>query len=216
MANAESSKKTPSKRKRTRAEKSLAAKTALFDAAEVVVGRLGYAQASVSRICEMAGLSQGSFYLHFESRQDLFDKLLPRVSEKAIEFIRAALHNSADIFDMEERGLRAFFEFLKICPGFLRILDEAEIYAPSAFEHHWSERTRVYRDILMRARDAGQIFRYSDEDIEVIVEMLMSARHRIYARYIRDSERHELPEWVAESYMRFVRNGLRAPDETGV
>ena len=67
------------KPKLTRAERNDEVKKRLFDAAAKVVGRLGYAEASVARITELAEVAQGTFYNHFENRQELLDQLLPTI-----------------------------------------------------------------------------------------------------------------------------------------
>ena len=70
------------KRKLRRPEKADANRKGLFQAAAYVVGKHGYANASIGRITERCGLAQGTFYLYFDSRQDLFDQLLPAVGEE--------------------------------------------------------------------------------------------------------------------------------------
>src|SRR5437773_12549216 len=63
-------------------------KQKIFDAATKVVGKVGYAEASVARITEEAGVAQGTFYNHFENRQELLDQLLPKVGTDMVYFIR--------------------------------------------------------------------------------------------------------------------------------
>ena len=75
------------KPKLTRAERNDEVKKRLFDAAAKVVGRLGYAEASVARITELAEVAQGTFYNHFENRQELLDQLLPTIGLQMVDFI---------------------------------------------------------------------------------------------------------------------------------
>src|SRR5271169_1219255 len=75
------------KPKLSRAERNDEVKRRLFDAAAKVVGRLGYAEASVARITELAEVAQGTFYNHFENRQELLDQLLPTIGLQMIDFI---------------------------------------------------------------------------------------------------------------------------------
>ena len=53
-----------------------------------MVGKYGYAEASVARITEEAGVAQGTFYNHFENRQELLDQLLPKIGTDMVYFIR--------------------------------------------------------------------------------------------------------------------------------
>src|SRR5271155_4036073 len=64
-------------RRLSRAEKSQLIRNKLFDSAAKVVGKHGYSDAMVSLITSEAHVAQGTFYNYFESRQHLFDQLLP-------------------------------------------------------------------------------------------------------------------------------------------
>src|SRR5258707_1065008 len=74
--------------KLSRAERNVWTKRKIFDAATKVVGKVGYAEASVARITEEAGVAQGTFYNHFDNRQELLDQLLPKVGTDMVHFIR--------------------------------------------------------------------------------------------------------------------------------
>ncbi|MFX5801275.1 helix-turn-helix domain-containing protein, partial [Acinetobacter baumannii] len=53
------------KRKLTRIEKSQRTRQAICDAAAEIIGEFGYAEASIARIMERAGLGHGTFYAYF-------------------------------------------------------------------------------------------------------------------------------------------------------
>ena len=65
--------------KLNRVERNAWTKQKIFEAATKVVGKYGYAEASVARITEQAGVAQGTFYNHFVNRQELLDQLLPKI-----------------------------------------------------------------------------------------------------------------------------------------
>ncbi|MCI0356492.1 MAG: TetR/AcrR family transcriptional regulator, partial [Acidobacteria bacterium] len=48
----------------------------ILRAAKQVFSQKGFHTASVSDIIERAGIARGTFYLYFESKRDVFDKLL--------------------------------------------------------------------------------------------------------------------------------------------
>jgi AcrR family transcriptional regulator len=48
----------------------------IIQAAQDLFSRTGYESASVSEICELAGISKGAFYHHFPSKQSVFMELL--------------------------------------------------------------------------------------------------------------------------------------------
>src|SRR6476661_6968182 len=124
------------KPKLTRAERNDEVKKRLFDAATKVVGRLGYAEASVARITELAEVAQGTFYNHFENRQELLDHLLPTIGLQMVDFIAARAGGLPPGADRETERFRAFFDFVREVPEFLRILNEAEVFAPNGYQRH--------------------------------------------------------------------------------
>src|SRR4249919_4256014 len=74
--------------KLNRVERNAWTKQKIFEAATKVVGRYGYAEASVARITEQAGVAQGTFYNHFVNRQELLDQLMPKIGLDMVRFIR--------------------------------------------------------------------------------------------------------------------------------
>src|SRR5262249_35818800 len=74
--------------KLNRVERNAWTKQKIFEAATRVVGKYGYAEASVARITEQAGVAQGTFYNHFVNRQELLDQLLPKIGIHMVRFIR--------------------------------------------------------------------------------------------------------------------------------
>src|SRR5712664_1723442 len=103
-------------RKLWRNEKRISIRRRLFDGAIKVIGKYGYAGASVMRITEEAGIAQGTFYLYFENRQALFDELLPLVNPIFMETVRGSDCDKLSEEDREVERCRAFFDILKVAP----------------------------------------------------------------------------------------------------
>ena len=57
-------------------EKGARTRRRLLEAAEQVFADLGYHDASIVKITEAAGVSQGTFYLYFAGKQEVFDVLV--------------------------------------------------------------------------------------------------------------------------------------------
>ncbi len=198
------------KRKLSRAERNDELKRRLFDAAARVVGRLGYAEASVARITELAEVAQGTFYNHFENRQELLDNLLPAIGVEMLQFIRERTTSGAPSAVKESERFRAFFDFLRARPEFLRILNEAEIFAPKAYQRHIDNIATAYVRILKRAREAGDVDDFSDPELEAVVHILMGARSYLSQRYAygEDGSVAAVPEHVFAAYDKLIRSGL--------
>jgi len=202
------------KTKRTRLEKSEFVRAQLFHAVAEVVGEVGYAGASITLITQRAGVAQGTFYNYFESRQDLLDKLLPSLGVHMLEHIRkAALQGGRSFAEVEERSFIAFFSFLKENPHFLRILNEAESYAPLGHQQHIEIVSKGYVKFLDRSLRKGELPGFKEKDLEPIAFMLMAARGYLAARYLGNTSNRrpkaKLPPAVVETYMKFVLHGLQ-------
>jgi AcrR family transcriptional regulator len=194
--------------KLNRVERNAWTKQRIFEAATKVVGKYGYAEASVARITEEAGVAQGTFYNHFESRQELLDQLLPKIGLDMVQFIRART-GTAHAAKQEIERFSAFFDFIREVPEFLRILNEAEFFAPVGYQKHFDNISTAYVRILRRARLAGTIDDYSDEEFEAIVHMLMGARGYLSRRYSYAPEGvTAVPDHVISAYRKLVTRGL--------
>jgi AcrR family transcriptional regulator len=203
-----SAKPAPSRSRRQ--EKAEQVRLALFDAAARVVGKYGYADASVARITTLAGVAQGTFYNYFASRQDLLDQLLPAMGEEMLAHIAAEVRGVPDEVAREEKRFRAFFAFLQKRPAFLRILNEAEVYAPKAFRAHLANIAADYRRALERAKARGGLPGFAGEEIEPLVFLLMAARSYTSLRYAQGPAGRVKapPESLIRAYVKLMRHGL--------
>ena len=201
--------------KLNRAERNAWTKRKIFDAATRIVGKYGYAEASVARITEEAGVAQGTFYNHFENRQELLEQLLPTIGLDMVRFIRART-GTADAAQQEIEQFSAFFDFIREVPEFLRILNEAEFFAPIGYQKHLDNISTAYVRILRRARLAGAINDFSDDEFEAIVHMFMGARGYLSRRYSYSGGKvTAVPDHVLSAYQKLVTRGLFNPQEEG-
>jgi AcrR family transcriptional regulator len=197
--------------KLNRVERNAWTKRKIFDAATKIVGKYGYAEASVARITEEAGVAQGTFYNHFENRQELLNQLLPKIGMDMVHFIRART-GTAHAARQEIERFGAFFEFIREVPEFLRILNEAEFFAPVGYQKHLDNISTAYVRILKRARDAGAVEDFSDEEFEAIVHMLMGARGYLSRRYsYSENTVTAVPDHVISAYEKLMMRGLFKP-----
>ncbi len=97
---------TPTKRRRSREQ----TRQRLFDAAFQVFAHNGFERATIDEIVREAGFSKGAFYVHFESKEDLFWEMLRQRIEERKETLRHALDPSIGIAENQHRLLEAFFD----------------------------------------------------------------------------------------------------------
>ena len=196
-------------RRGSRLEKSELLRRSLLQAAAAVVGEVGYANASIALITAKVGVAQGTFYNYFESRQDILDKLLPTLGEEMLAHIRQCASGGRNYTEIEERIFRGFFSFLGKTPHFFRILNEAESFAPVGHKQHFDNVSKRYLRLFHRSKLDGEFPNYSETELEVVVFILLAARSYLALRYLGGAAKNRtLPDWVAKTYMKFVRWGL--------
>ena len=202
--------------KLNRVERNAWTKRKIFDAATKIVGKYGYAEASVARITEEAGVAQGTFYNHFENRQELLDQLLPKIGIDMVHFIRERT-GTAQAARQEIERFGAFFDFIREVPEFLRILNEAEFFAPTGYQKHLDNIVdRLCPHPPARARRPARSSDFSDEEFEAIVHMLMGARGYLSRRYSYSGGKvTAVPDHVISAYQKLMTRGLFTTSDKG-
>ncbi len=197
----------------SRTERGRLIRESLLKSAAEIVGDVGYQNASVSLITQRAGVAQGTFYNHFESRQDIFDQILPTIGIQMLDYVKECAKAGESVFEKEELSFIAFFSFQQKNPHFFRILNEAENFAPKAYRSHLELVSKGYINFLRHASEQGDIQEYDPQEFEVIAFILMAARSYLAWRFAHGAEQqNNIPEWVTKAYMKFVRQGLASID----
>ena len=83
-----STSRQPSARPRTRRGQDT--RDAILRAAEVVIGETGFAAASIADITRKAGIAQGTFYIYFQSKDEVFRELVLEMSRLTRAFLTEA------------------------------------------------------------------------------------------------------------------------------
>ncbi|ROR66362.1 TetR/AcrR family transcriptional regulator [Agrococcus jenensis] len=156
-------------------------KAKLLAAAEAVFAEQGYQAASISRITERARVAQGTFYLYFSSKLDLFEQLVDDLNRRVRKAMSDGAARGANRAEAEREGFREFFAFTAEHPALYRVVREAEYVSPGAMRRHYERIVEGYRDGLTRARAAGEI---GDVDPEVAAWALMGVGEMIGMRYV--------------------------------
>lgn len=72
--------------------------------------RLGFDQANINTIAELAGIGKGTIYLYFENKRELFLAMLRVIAQEQLAAIRTALAREGTIQQRLERLFRAFVD----------------------------------------------------------------------------------------------------------
>lgn len=178
---------------------------ALLEAAEEVFAEYGWETASIVKITVRAGVSQGTFYRYFVSKQAIFDELVADLNRR----VRRAMAERASQVDtrteIERHGFEGFFRFTAEHPALYRVVRQAEFASPAAFHRHYERIAEGYRQGLAAAMEAGEI---APGDPEVLAYALMGMGELIGMRWILWNEAGEMPASVLEEMMKFIQRGL--------
>ena len=85
----------------------------LLEAAEQVFAERGYHDASIVKITEAAGVAQGTFYIYFASKQEIFDEVVLDLNHRVRQAMAEASSQGTSRSDAERRGFEAFFRFTR-------------------------------------------------------------------------------------------------------
>lgn len=184
--------------KRTRAK--------LLDAAEKEFGERGYHEAAISRITQRAGVAMGTFYVYFQSKEEIFRALVDHMGTVTRAWIAERIADAPDRITAETRGMRAFIEFARAHKDLYRIVMEAQFVAEDAYRRYYTVFAEAYRRNLAQAAERGEIRKGADEER---AWALIGASVFLGMRYgVWDESRSA--EEVAEGAADLIANGLKA------
>jgi AcrR family transcriptional regulator len=195
----------------------------ILDAAEAVIGEKGYHAASVTEITQRAQVAQGTFYLYFHSKREIFLQLVEDLGEQLRAASREATKGIPGRMDKEREGFAAFFEFARAHRQLYRIVQEADRVDLPTFQEYYTRIARGYARGLRAAMEAGEI---RQMDPETLAYALIGIGHFLALRWliwpqepVQDGrpvgeavseleEPPELPERVFSTLMEFLAHGL--------
>ena len=182
-------------------------KRRILAAAESVFAEHGYQAASVSRITTEAGVGQGTFYLYYPTKHEVFVELVDDLNHRVRQAMRTGARRGTNRLEAEREGFREFFRFTAEHPGIYRVVREAEFVAPDAMRRHYTRIVEGYADGLRAARAAGEID--PDVDPTVAAWALMGVGEMIGMRWILwAGSDGEVPDEVLDQMTRFIRQGI--------
>ena len=177
----------------------------LLEAAEAVFAELGYHDASIVKITEAAGVAQGTFYLYFTGKREIFDELVRDLNRRVRHAMKEASSRGRTRLEAEALGFRAYFRFTAEHPALYRIIRQAEFVSPRMLQYHYDRLSRGYVEALRAARESGEI---GDVDPEVTAWALMGAGELVGLRWILWERAGDIPEEVMAELERVVARVL--------
>ena len=191
---------------RTLSPRGIETRTKLLAAAEQVFGALGYHDASIVKVTEAAGVGQGTFYLYFASKKDVFDELIRDMNRRVRHAMKEASSRGTTRLEAELLGFGAYFRFTMDHPAIYRIIRQAEFVSPEMLEFHYEKLAEGYVEGLRESTARGEV---GDIEPEVTAWALMAAGEMLGMRYILWGD-GEVPQHVEDELARIIRCVLEA------
>ena len=176
----------------------------LLAAAEEIFGTKGYFRTSVVDITLKAGVAQGTFYVYFPGKKDIFEELVKELSHNLRREISQDVTDVKNRMEAEERGLAAFFDFIKEHRNLYRIVQEAQFVDEELYKWYYRRFAQGYIKGLEGAMTSGE---FRDLDPETVAYALIGMAEFLGRRWVLWEER-EMPQEVLEAALTLVMQGL--------
>jgi|SRR5450631_1645538 len=159
--------------------------------------RLGFDQANINTIAELAGIGKGTIYLYFENKRELFLAMLRSIAQAQITAIRTALAPDGTLQQRLERLFRAFVHLAEQESDSFNVYMSALYGVNRAFQ---SEATKLLRDyvavialMLEESRARGEIVSPNIEATALMV-LSLTESYVLSARVLGRSEQEIVQE----------------------
>jgi len=137
----------------------------LLEAAEAEFGGKGFHGASVSSITARAQIGQGTFYLYFRSKEEIFSVLVRELGHALRSHLARDIGaGSRDRIRTERRGVEGFLRFTLEHPGVYRIVQESQFVDEQAFRDYYLRLSQRYAEALADATRRGELAPGSAEE----------------------------------------------------
>lgn len=176
----------------------------LLNAAEQEFGSKGYHGASVSSITQRADIAQGTFYLYFRSKEEMFVTLVRDIGHQLRAHSTQAIAQATNRLEAERLGLEAFLQFTTRHRGLYRIVQESQFVDPQIFREYYEKLAEGYGAALDAAARNGEL---SAGDGEVRAWAIMGIGHFLGLRWCLWQKKQPPPE-VLDQVMGFITRGM--------
>ena len=194
----------------------------IFEVAISEFASNGYSSTNINTIAKKAGISIGSMYSYFASKEDLFLTIVDKgfhLLEKALEEIHP---DEGNIFEIIERLFRVTREYAENYPEMNQIYLDLSTQGLSGLSSRLSWQmesitARLYAQILRKAKEQGAISPDIDEQLVsfCLDNLLVMFQFSFTSDYYKDRMKIFLgddgvrdEERIIEGIMKFVRKAL--------
>lgn len=176
----------------------------LLNAAEQEFGAKGYHGASVSSITQRADIAQGTFYLYFHSKEEMFVTLVRDIGHQLRAHSAQAIGKATNRLEAERLGLEAFLQFTARHRGLYRIVQESQFVDPQIFREYYEKLAEGYAQALASAARKGEL---TEGDAETRAWSMMGIGHFLGLKWCL-WQKKQPPQGVLDEVMGLITHGM--------
>lgn len=176
----------------------------LLEAAETVIGEQGFFRSSISDITRQAGVAQGTFYIYFKSKEEIFRELVRTMSHDLRRALQEAVAPIEDRRLAERVGFETFLTFAAQRRNLYAVIRESEFVDPALHRWYYQRLADGYIRGIRQGIAKGQV---RPLDPEVIAYAFMGAFQFVGMRYVLWNDGPPSPE-VIDSFVSLILHGI--------
>lgn len=176
----------------------------LLEAAEQVFSEKGFMAASIADITQRAGAAQGTFYIYFESKEQLFREVVLTLGREIRFNAREASKDAANWMEAEVLGIEAYLRFVTRRPSIYRIVQQCSVVDREAWRAFYAAFAEAIEARLREAEARGEV---SPGDAEVRTWILIALATTLGEQVSDWGKADEIDRLMREAEA-FLRHGL--------
>lgn len=137
---------------------------ALVSAAATIFERDGFLAARITDITAEAGVSSGTFYTYFDSKEEIFRSVAEQLNERMYNKVTVPIAAGGSPIDRIRHATTAYVEAYRADAGLLAILEQVSTFSPEFRELRLETRT-VFRDRTERGLRRLQAAGLADQNL---------------------------------------------------
>lgn len=176
----------------------------ILAAAEDIFSEIGFTAASIADITRRAGTAQGTLYLYFNSKEEIFREVMLDLGRRIRRESSLAVEDATDRIDAEIRGLEAYLRFVVRRPSVYRIVQQCAVVDRVAWREFYQTVFDHYSANLHTAEENGEL---SHGDPEVRAWMMIGIS-TIMGERVSDWGNAEDIDRITKGFSSLLRFGI--------
>ncbi len=187
-------------------KRGLRTRTKLLNAAEKIFGEKSYYEASIVDITQQAKVAQGTFYIYFSSKKEIFEELIKKLSKDFRNEIRIAVLNAKSIKEAQIIGFTTFFHWVKEHRDLYKIVQQSVVVNEELHQWYYERIAQGYIKGLEDAMKGGEVRKFNPE---TVAYALMGISSFIGMRWVY-WENSDVPDRVLEEAINVIFEGIQS------